>query len=44
MGARRSQLIKVYETVMDSVAAQQRGKGAGRGMPLRTESRNPCTP
>ena len=29
MGARRSQLIKVYETVMDSVAAQQRAERGG---------------
>ena len=30
MGARRSQLIKVYETVMDSVAAQQRDNVEGQ--------------
>ena len=30
MGARRSQLIKVYETVMDSVAAQQRENVEGQ--------------
>ena len=30
MGARRSQLIKVYESVMDSVAAQQRENAEGQ--------------
>ena len=30
MGARRSQLVKVYETVMDSVAAQQRDNVEGQ--------------